>query len=445
MKRLFVLLLLIGLAFTGQARAGVYNPRLFTLDNGMRVVVLPNHRAPVILHMVWYKVGAADEPDGVSGVAHVLEHLMFKGTPKHPDGAFSRILAQNGGQENAFTGYDYTGYYQIVASDRLGLVMELEADRMTNLVLSEQDFQTERAVVIEERNQRTENSPAARLSEQATRNLYPDGHPYGRPIIGWRGELENLTRDDVMAFYRAHYAPANAVLVVAGDVDADEVRRLAEIHYGPIVARAVPARRDLVDASPVAGGETVLRDARVTQPTWSEAALRPSFANGAPRETAALEVLAEVLGGGSTSRLYRALVIDRPLAVSAGAGYDGDARGEGKFTLYAAPRPGQTLDTVAEAVRAELARLKTDGLADGELDRVKKRMLADAVFARDAMKAGAWALGGILAAGHEVADIEDWPARIEAVTAADVLAALEGVLAEERRIITKLLPEGDGA
>ncbi|MBF0248469.1 MAG: insulinase family protein, partial [Alphaproteobacteria bacterium] len=173
MKRLFVLLLLIGLAFTGQARAGVYNPRLFTLDNGMRVVVLPNHRAPVILHMVWYKVGAADEPDGVSGVAHVLEHLMFKGTPKHPDGAFSRILAQNGGQENAFTGYDYTGYYQIVASDRLGLVMELEADRMTNLVLSEQDFQTERAVVLEERNQRTANSPAARLSEQAARHLYP--------------------------------------------------------------------------------------------------------------------------------------------------------------------------------------------------------------------------------------------------------------------------------
>jgi len=414
------------------------------LENGMQVVVLPNHRAPVVLHMVWYKAGSAEEPVGKSGVAHLLEHLMFKGTPKHPDGEFSKMLAQHGGQENAFTSFDYTGYHQTVASDRLEMVMELEADRMTNLVLDAEDVVTERAVVLEERNQRIETKPSARLREQANQKLYPQGHPYARPIIGWRAELAALTREDALAFYKDHYAPDNAILVVAGDVEVAQVKRLAEKYYAPIPARSVAKRASLVTVDSVTGGETVLRDARVKQASWSQTVIQPSLTNGNPKRIAALEVLTELLGSGGTSRLYRALVIDQPLAVSVGSYYDQASRGDGRFTFYASPRPGVGLDDLSKAVFAEVRRLHTDGLELGELARIKKRMIADAVFSRDAMKTGAWSIGGALAAGHSIEDVEQWPERIAAVTEQDVIEALRGVLSEPRRITTKLLQNGNG-
>ena len=444
-RTVLTLLVLVSLAAApAQARGGVFNPVTFTLDNGMEVVVLPNHRAPVVLHMVWYKAGAADEPKGKSGVAHLLEHLMFKGTAKHPDGAFSRILARHGGQENAFTSSDYTGYYQKVAADRLAMVMELEADRMTNLVLDAADVATERDVVLEERNQRIENNPGARLRVEAQKKLFPQDHPYGRPIIGWRSELANLTREDALAFYRAHYAPDNAILVVAGDVEVADVKRLAEKFYAPIPARGLGKRESLVTQAPVAGGETVLRDARVQQASWSESIIQPSLTNGDVKRVTALEVLDELLGGGGTARLYRALVIEQPLAVSVGAYYDQGSRGDGRFAFYASPRPGVSLDQVSDAVRAEIQRLLDQGLEDGELARIKRRMLADAVFSRDALKTGAWAIGSALAAGHSIEDVEAWPERIAAVTEQDVLDALKAVLEEPRRITTKLLPNGDG-
>jgi len=427
-----------------RAEAGVFNPETFTLENGMQVVVLPNHRAPVVLHMVWYKAGSADEPAGKSGVAHLLEHLMFKGTPKHPDGEFSKILAQHGGQENAFTSFDYTGYHQTVASDRLEMVMELEADRMTNLVLSPEDVVTERAVVLEERNQRIENKPGARLREQANQKLYPDAHPYARPIIGWRSELAALTREDALTFYKDHYAPDNAILVVAGDVNVDDVKRLAAKYYGVIAPRGVAARAKLVTTAPVEGGETVLRDERVKQASWSESVIQPSLSNGEPKRVAALEVLSEILGGGGTSRLYRALVIGQPLAVSVGTSYDQASRGDGRFAFYASPRSGVGLDQLAHAVEVEARRALDTGLKAGELDRIKKRMLADAVYSRDSMNTGAWALGSALAAGHSIEDVEAWPERIAAVSEADVIEALKAVLAEPRRITTKLLQNGNG-
>ncbi|HEY9079246.1 pitrilysin family protein [Magnetovibrio sp.] len=430
--------------WASEAWAGVFNPETFTLDNGMQVVVLPNHRAPVVLHMVWYKAGSADEPEGKSGVAHLLEHLMFKGTPKHPNGEFSKILAQHGGQENAFTSLDYTGYHQTVASDRLEMVMELEADRMTNLVLSPEDVATERAVVLEERNQRIENKPSARLREEANQKFFPDNHPYGRPIIGWRPELAALTREDALAFYKDHYAPDNAILVVAGDVNVADVKRLAEKYYGPIPARGVAARTPLVTDAPITGGETVLRDARVRQASWAENVIQPSLSNGSPRRVAALEILSELLGGGGTSRLYRALVIDQALAVSAGTYYDQSARGNGQFAFYASPRPGVSLDELAQALRTETRRVLDEGLKPDELAAIKKRMMADAVYSRDAMKTGAWTIGGALAAGHSIEDVEQWPERIQAVTEQDVLDALKAVLDEPRRITTKLLPNGNG-
>lgn len=440
------LLVFVAAVSAPPAFAGVFNPHTFRLDNGMEVVVLPNHRAPVVLHMVWYRAGSVDEPPGKSGIAHLLEHLMFKGTEKHPDGAFSRILAKHGGQENAFTTYDYTGYYQVVASDRLDMVMELEADRMTNLVLDPKDVVTERDVVLEERNQRIENEPGARLREQAQQKLFPQGHPYGRPIIGWRDELASLTREDAMAFYKEHYAPDNAILVVAGDVDVDRVKRLAEKFYGPIPPSHATPRASLMFDGPVDGGEAVLRDARVRQPSWSQSILQPSYTNGDPARVAALEVLHEILGGGGTSRLYRKLVVEDALAVSAGSYYDGGAYGPGKFVFYASPRPGVDLEALGRAVQAEARRLLETGLEDGELARVKQRMLRSAVFARDEMKTGAWTIGGALAAGHDLASVESWPQRIEAVDEADVLAVLKAVLDEPRRVTSKLLPDGkDGA
>lgn len=428
------------------ARAGVFNPVSFTLDNGMQVVVLPNHRAPVVLHMVWYKAGSTSEPQGKSGVAHLLEHLMFKGTAKYPDGEFSRKLAEHGGQENAFTSLDYTGYHQTVAADRLEMVMELEADRMTNLVLDPADVATERDVVLEERNQRIENNPGARLRVEANKKLYPKGHPYGRPIIGWRKELAALTREDALAFYHANYAPGNAVLVVAGDVDVADVKRLAQTYYGVIPARNLAPRRTLVTDALIEGGETVLADARVRQASWSQTVIQPSLTNGDPRRVMALEVLNELLGSGGTSRMYKKLVIEQALAVSAGTHYNDGAQGEGTFTVFASPRPGVDLDVLAAAVRTEIQRLLDQGLDAGELDRVKERMLSGAVFARDEMKTGAYTIGGALAAGHSIEDVESWPDRIAGVTEQDVLDALAAVLAEPRRITTKLLPiQGGGS
>jgi len=443
-RRFCASIALLAILWGGQALAGVFNPETFTLQNGLQVVVLPNHRAPVVMQMVWYKAGSADEPAGKSGLAHLLEHLMFKGTPKHPNGEFSKILAQHGGQENAFTTFDYTGYHQTVASDRLEMVMELEADRMTNLVLSPEDVSTERAVVLEERNQRIDNKPGARLREQANQKLYPHNHPYARPIIGWRDELAALTREDALAFYKDHYAPDNAILVIAGDVEVADVKRLAEKYYGPIPARGVAARAVLVNDAPITGGETVLRDARVRQASWSQSIIQPSLSNGTPKRVAALEVLSEILGGGGTSRLYRSLVIKQALAVSAGTYYDQSARGDGRFAFYASPRPGVSLDQLAQAVRVETRRLMDEGLKPTELARIKKRMLADAIFSRDAMKTGAWTIGGALAAGHTIEDVEAWPERIQAVTEQDVHNALKAVLDEPRRITTKLLQNGNG-
>ena len=442
MKKLLAVLISISVlsACSTVKRGGVFDPETFTLDNGMQVVVLPNHRAPVVLHMVWYRAGSSDEPQGKSGVAHLLEHLMFKGTPKNPDGLFSRKLAQHGGQENAFTSLDYTGYHQTVATDRLEMVMSLEADRMTNLVLDPKDVKTERDVVLEERNQRIENNPGARLRVIANQTLYPKNHPYGRPIIGWRPELAALTREDALAFYKANYAPDNAILVIAGDVDVANVKRLAKKYYGTIKSEPVQPRRNLVTTTAIKGGESILKDARVRQPVWSQTVLQPSLTNGDNVRVSALEVLNEILGSGGTSRLYRSLVIEQKLAISTGTYYDSGARGDGHFVFYASPRANVDLDVLAKAVRTQAQKLIDQGLAKGELKRIKTRMLSEAVFDRDEMKSGAWAIGSALASGHTIADVEDWPERIAAVTEQDVIEALKAVLSEPRNITSKLLP-----
>ena len=434
------LTLLVG----NRAEAVVFDPETFTLDNGMQVVVVTNRRAPVVSHHVWYKVGSADSPLGKSGLAHFLEHLMFKGTESLPPGEFSRIVARNGGNENAFTGPDYTGYFQTIAKDRLELVMRMEADRMANLVLDDDEVLRERSVVLEERSQRTDNDPGARLAEQLNATQFYH-HPYRLPVIGWRHEMETYDREDALDFYRTWYAPNNAVLIVAGDIDAAELRPLAEKYYGAIPARPVPERVRVQEPPQEAPREVVLRDPRVQQPSWLRSYLAPSFNAGASEHAYALEVLAEVLGGTSTSRLYRSLVIEQKLATSAGAYYRGGSLDLATFRVYATPRPGVSLDDLEAAVDAELRRLDEAPITPGEVERATRRLVAEAVYARDSLSTAVRSFGSALATGRTVEDVEAWPERIAAVTAAQVSAAAAQVFRPEMSVTGRLLPIAEQA
>lgn len=426
------------LARSPAAQAAVFNPETFTLVNGLQVVVVPNRRAPVVSHMVWYKVGAADEPAGQSGLAHLLEHLMFKGTPTVPDGAFSQQVARNGGEDNAFTSYDYTAYFQNIAKDRLGLVMELEADRMRNLTLSDEQVAGEINVVLEERHQRVDNNPAAVLGERTSALLFLNS-PYRRPVIGWEHEVHALTRSQLLAFYRKWYHPGNAIVVVAGDVSVDEVRPLAERIYGVIPAAAAVERPLIGEPPPLTARRVRLDDARVAQPAWSRHYLAPSARSGDRREVAALEVLAAVLGDGATSRLYRSLVVDSGPAVAAAAMYDPTLRGPSRFTISASPRPDVELSTIETAVEEVVRAVRDGDLAAEDVERAKKRLIAEAVYARDSLSHGAHALGEALSVGLPIAYVEEWPQVIAAVSRDEVIAAAHAVL-DDAHAVTALLP-----
>src|ERR671913_1267199 len=291
----------------------------FTLDNGLDVVVVPDRRVPVVTHMIWYRNGSADDPVGQSGIAHFLEHLMFKGTRRHPAGEFSKVVSGLGGQENAFTSFDYTAYFQRVAREHLGTMMEFEADRMENLLLEESVIGPERDVVLEERRMRVETDPAAQLSEAMAASLFVH-HPYGIPIIGWMHEIETLDRDHALGYYRRFYTPENAILVVAGDVEPDEVRRLADDTYGRIAPRGErPVRFRPREPDPRAARHITVADPKVEQPVLQRLYLAPSTRTAEKRDGYALELLAELLGGGPTAHLYRTLVLEQGLAVNAGA------------------------------------------------------------------------------------------------------------------------------
>jgi zinc protease len=410
----------------------------FSLANGLQVVVLPDHRTPVVTHMVWYRVGSADEPPGKSGIAHFLEHLMFKGTARNPAGRFSRTLATVGGQENAFTTADYTAYFQRVAPGTLATVMDFEADRMTGLVLTEENVASERKVVLEEWNQVVGNVPAARLGEQVAAALYLN-HPYGRPVIGWHGEIEQLNREDALAFYRRFYTPNNAVVVIAGDVTAEQVRALAEETYGKVERRAeVGPRLRPQEPEPSAIRHVTLADPRVAQPSLQRAYLVPSLVGAKPGEAEALDVLAQILGGGSTGRLYRALVVDLGLATDAGAWYQGLALDQTRFGVYATPRPGVSLPQLEEALDVVLAKVVENGISPDELNRAKTRMVADYVYAQDNQAAMARIYGAALMTGSTVEQVQGRAERLRAVTAEAVHEAARHWL-EMRRSVTGYL------
>ena len=410
----------------------------FTLSNGLQVVVVPDHRAPVVTHMIWYKVGAADETPGKSGLAHFLEHLMFKGTAKNPGATFSQDVAEIGGQENAFTGSDYTGFFQRVPRAHLKEMMAFEADRMTGLVLTDDVVEPELKVVLEEQYMRVANNPGARLSEQMDAALYLN-HPYGRPVIGWRHEIEKLDRDDALAFYRRFYTPNNAIVVVAGDVTPDEVKTDAEETYGKVADRAsTNLRQRPMEPQQEAPRTVTLADPRVEQPSLSRNYLVPSETTAKPGESEALDVLARVLGSGEDCRLYRTLVVDKGIALNAGAYYTGTALDYAEFGIYGAPKPGVSLRDVEAGIDGVLDDVIGHGITADELDRAKTRLIADAVYAQDNQVTLARWYGSALATGQTVDMVHSWPDRIRAVTADDVQQAARAWL-DRRRSVTGYL------
>jgi zinc protease len=412
------------------------------LQNGLELVVIPDHRTPVVTHMIWYKVGAADETPGKSGLAHFLEHLMFKGTAKNPAGLFSKTIATIGGQENAFTSSDYTGYYQRVTRDKLKLMMEFEADRMTGLVLNDEAVRPELNVVLEEQNMRIANSPGARLGEAVEAAQYLN-HPYGRPVIGWRHEIEKLNRADALAFYKRFYTPNNAVVVVAGDVTPEEVKAFAEDTYGKVARRSEPGPRIRPqEPQQVAARTVTLADPRVTQPSLQRTYLVPSSATARPGEAEALDVLAHVLGNGTTSRLYTSLVVDRAIAISVSAWYQDSALDDTRFGFSGSPKPGTTLEELAAAIDGVVKNVIDKGVTEEEVERAKTRLIADSVFAQDSQATLARWFGSALTSGLTVEQVLNWPDRIRAVTPAAVREAARKWL-DNRRSVTGYLIKGD--
>jgi len=440
----------IMLAFTDhtlQARGGTRATE-FRLANGMQVVAIPDHRAPVVTHMVWYRVGAADEPAGVSGIAHFLEHLMFKSTDKIASGDFSKIVSRLGGQDNAFTSQDATAYFQRIAKDRLEQVMQMEADRMVNLKLTEEEVLTERDVILEERRSRVENNPQAILDEQMNATLYYS-HPYGVPVIGWEHEMAKLSREDALAFYKRHYAPNNAILVVSGDVTPEEVRRLAQENFGKIPANpAIGPRKRVLDPEPRAARRVELKDPRAGKASLQRYYVTPSYVTAAPGEAEALDLLLKIAASGSTSRIYQKLVVEERIASSAGGWYSGSGLDSGKIAIYAVPADGVSLDRVEAAIDGVLAALRDTGVSEAELERAKTGYLADYVYESDNQATLARRYGWGLAIGRTVAEIDAWPERIASVTLADI-KKVAGAYLDLRRSVTGTLlpvaPDGGGA
>ena len=416
-------------------------PESFTLSNGMRVLVIPDHRAPVVTQMVWYDVGSADEAKGKTGLAHFLEHLMFKGTKDMAPGEFAKIIARNGGTENAFTSYDYTAYYEVIARDRLPLVMKLEADRMANLSLTDKVVYPERDVVLEEYRMRIENNPMSALSEKVDHALYGH-HPYARQVIGVKKDVEGLTTEDARAFYDRYYTPKNATLVVAGDITVKDLKPLAEKYYGVLKNRADGIDHDAPPVKPLASSERVtVHDKRVSEPVWLRTYLAPNYASLSPKQGAAFDVLGQILGDGTTSRLYKALVVDQSIAAAAQSWYSGGRRDSGEFGFYAIPRGAAGFPEIEKSVDAVIADLLKNGITDEELERAKTLIEADSVYARDDQMHLANAYGSALMVGVEPDVIHDWPSYVKQVTADDVMAAARKVFGGTHYVTGELLPE----
>ncbi len=413
----------------------------FTLENGLRLLVIPDRRAPVVTHMIWYKVGSADDPQGRSGIAHFFEHLMFKGTSTYPNNEFSSAVAAIGGRENAFTSWDYTAYYQKVAPSALADMMRFEADRMSNLVITEDVFLPERDVVLEERSGRVDRSPSAILSEFSRAALHVN-HPYSVPIIGWEHEIKTLTMEDALAFYERWYQPWNAIVVVAGDVDPQETLKLAQITYGKIVATTKPLERTWTSSpAPVVSQNLVYKDERVTQPSWQRMFRVPSYQVAEQGEAEALDLLSTIMGGSATSRFQKEIILEQELATAAGAFYQGSSRDMTSFGFYAVPRGDTKLADVSKAMEDQVDRLLKDGVTQRELDRARQAYLKSIIYSQDSQVTLARIFGSVLTIGGSVEDLTSWPDRLKKVTVEDVNRVARKYLDRNRSITSRLLPK----
>ncbi|HVO04570.1 MAG TPA: pitrilysin family protein [Candidatus Cybelea sp.] len=436
------LIFCIGLAFPAPAErawAELFTADTFTLDNGLQVVVLPKHLAPVVYQILVYKAGAADGAIGKNGVAHFVEHLMFKGTQRFGDGVFSREVAKRGGDDNAFTNQDVTAFHQQIAKRDLPLIMDMESDRMEGLQLTDAVVVPELQVIIEERRQRIENNPNAQLSEMMDAALYLN-HPYRLPVIGWHHEMDTYTTKDAVDFYDMHYAPNNAVLVIAGDVTTDEVKALAEKYYGPVPKRDVMPRQRLQEPTAYAPRRVTQQSPFVNQPAVSRIYQAPSYRTATGNQAYALQVLDEILSGNNVGRLYRHIVVEQGLADEAGCAYDPSPYDSGSFAFWGAPREGVPVEKIEAAIDSEIATLLKDGVTDQEVEDAKHRMEISAVKSRDSLEGAAQFVATRIATGSTLADIQAWPDRVKLVTAADVLAAAKLVLTPNNSVTGTLLP-----
>ncbi|MEM6636949.1 MAG: pitrilysin family protein [Pseudomonadota bacterium] len=422
--------------------AGAHAAKVTTgqLENGLEIVVIEDHRAPVAVHMLWYRTGAADEPPGKSGIAHFLEHLLFKATDTLESGEFSRVVSANGGTDNAFTSWDYTAYFQRVAADRLGLMMQMEADRMRNIRLTEDDILTERDVILEERNQRTDTNPAALFGEQRRAAQYLN-HPYAIPIIGWRHEMERLSMEDALDFYRTYYAPNNAILIVAGDVEPAEVMALAEEHYGPIAANPDLVARVRPSEPPhLAERRIMFSDPRVAQPYVVRTYLAPERDSGAQKDAAALTLLAEVLGGtGATSYLGQKLEFESQRSVYTLAFYGGTSLDDTSFGFVIVPVEGRTLEQAEDDLDETIALFLEEGIDPDQFERIKMQLRASEIYDTDSTSRLARRYGAALTSGLTVEDVQSWPEVLQEVTTEDVMAAARMVFDRNKAVTGYLM------
>ncbi len=433
--------MLLAISFgTGAVRALDVDVKEYQLDNGMKVIVVPDHRAPVVTHMMWIRVGSADEEIGKSGIAHYLEHLLFKGTKRLKPGEFSRIIRENGGEDNAFTSYDFTAYYERIATDRLELVMDLGADRFANTVFNDKDIKTELEVVKEERRSRTDNNPSALLAEQLSAAAYT-AHTYGRPIIGWMSEVENLKAADAQAFYQKYYTPSNAALVVAGDVEPEAVLELAKKYYGKLPKSAsTPQRKRTQEPDPIAAKRVIMEDPRVASPEFSRIYLVPGVNQAAKGESEGLDVLGQVLGRGSSSYLYSELVTRQRIASQVVSWYNGDTLDGGELSITVSPAPGVSAEKAEAALDDAIAAFLKKGVEQDTVDRSVNELVSSAVYAVDSQFRLAYIFGAAFAIGQSVENAKGWTGRVKQVTTDDVNAVARKYLVSRRTATGILVP-----
>ena len=417
------------------------NTQEYKLENGLKIIVQEDHRSPVVVSQVWYKAGALDEVNGKTGVAHVLEHMMFKGTKKVPAGQFSRKIAAAGGRENAFTSQDYTAYFQQLEKSQLPLSFELEADRMANLNLTKEEFEKEIKVVMEERRWRTDDKPQAQVNEHFNSAAFRT-HPYGRPVVGWMSDLENMRVEDTREWYNHWYAPNNAVLVVVGDVKADEVYKLAKQHFGKIKPKAVPERKPQKEP-PQIGERRVVVKAPAKLPSLQMGFHTPVLNDpNQDWEPYALEILASVLSGNDSARLNQKLVRESQVAVDVGAGYDMIARGrQGLFELAGSPSECKTVAELEAAILQQIEKVKESGVTAEELKRVKAQVIAADVYQRDSVFYQAMQIGQLELTGFSWKILKDYPAKLSAVTSEQVQEVAKKYLVKDNMTVATLDPQ----